>query len=130
MWFDRWDIKGPLSDIIPKRVWYEEIFSDNEKVADMIDRGVWIWPNSWKHRFPILGSINVPQLSNKNNDKVLWLNLQNEKKEFSTKQACYDLRGNADRWNEGEGFTFTFVLQMRLLKAIMGKAKEQIDVYD
>ncbi|GJR84895.1 RNA-directed DNA polymerase, eukaryota, reverse transcriptase zinc-binding domain protein [Tanacetum coccineum] len=67
VWFDRWDIKGPLYDIIPKRVWYEERFSDNEKILNGM------------------------------NDKVLWLNNQSEKKDFSTKQAWWDLRDNATR---------------------------------
>nr|GEW77504.1 copia protein [Tanacetum cinerariifolium] len=44
MWFNRWDIKGPLADIIPRRVWCEKRYTDNEKVGDMIERGVWIWP--------------------------------------------------------------------------------------
>ncbi|GKB00672.1 RNA-directed DNA polymerase, eukaryota, reverse transcriptase zinc-binding domain protein [Tanacetum coccineum] len=97
MWFDRWDIKGPLSDIIPRRVWYEERFSVNEKVAHMIDKGAWIWPASWYNRFPDLCNINVPLLSNDDTDKVLWLNNQNEKKEFFTKQAWCDLRDNVDK---------------------------------
>ncbi|GJU46929.1 hypothetical protein Tco_1204195 [Tanacetum coccineum] len=88
------DIKGPLSDIIPRRVWYEERYSDNEKVIDMIDRGVWIWPASWHNRFPELCNINVPILSNGVTNKVLWLDNQNEKNEFSTKQAWCDLRDN------------------------------------
>ncbi|GKB05237.1 RNA-directed DNA polymerase, eukaryota, reverse transcriptase zinc-binding domain protein [Tanacetum coccineum] len=71
MWFDRWDIKGPLLDIIQRRVWYEERYTDNEKVADMIERG--------------------------ESDKVLWLDNQNEKKEFSTRQAWNDLRENVDK---------------------------------
>ncbi|GJU58666.1 ribonuclease H-like domain-containing protein [Tanacetum coccineum] len=72
VWFDRWDINGPLYNIIPRRV-------------------------CWKQRFPVLDSINVPQISNGVNDKVLWLNNQSKKKEFSTKQAWWDLRDNAAR---------------------------------
>ncbi|GKC91580.1 RNA-directed DNA polymerase, eukaryota, reverse transcriptase zinc-binding domain protein [Tanacetum coccineum] len=59
---------------------YEERYSDNEKVVDMIDRGVWIWLPSWHNRFPELCNINVPILSNGVTDKVLWLDNQNEKK--------------------------------------------------
>ncbi|GJR85612.1 hypothetical protein Tco_0209623 [Tanacetum coccineum] len=68
MCFDIWDIKGPLSDIIPRRVWFSDICN-----------------------------INVPLLSNDDTDKVMWLNNQNEKKEFSTKQAWCDLRDNVDK---------------------------------
>nr|GEV53692.1 hypothetical protein [Tanacetum cinerariifolium] len=73
MWFDRWDIKGPLADIIPRRVWCEERYTDNEKVADMIERGVWIWPARWYSRFPDLCNVVVPHLSSNESDKVLWL---------------------------------------------------------
>ncbi|GJS40876.1 RNA-directed DNA polymerase, eukaryota, reverse transcriptase zinc-binding domain protein [Tanacetum coccineum] len=36
IWFDKWDLKGPLCDIIPIRYWYKERYTDNETVADMI----------------------------------------------------------------------------------------------
>nr|GEX31519.1 hypothetical protein [Tanacetum cinerariifolium] len=38
MWFDIWDMHGLISGIIPRKVWYEERYSDNEKVTDMIER--------------------------------------------------------------------------------------------
>ncbi|GJR64785.1 RNA-directed DNA polymerase, eukaryota, reverse transcriptase zinc-binding domain protein [Tanacetum coccineum] len=97
MWFDRWDIKGPLLDIIQRRVWYEKRYTDNEKVADMIKKGVWIWLAYWYNRFPDLCNINVPHLFEGKSDKVLWLDNQNEKKEFSTRQAWNDLRENVDK---------------------------------
>ncbi|GJS40033.1 RNA-directed DNA polymerase, eukaryota, reverse transcriptase zinc-binding domain protein [Tanacetum coccineum] len=154
MWFDRWDIKGPLFDIIPKIVWYEERYSDNEKVVDMIDRGVWIWPARWHNRFPKLCNINVPILSNGVTDKVLWLDNQNKKKEFSTKQAWCDLRDNVlaimerlatqDRlakWNCHSNFECPLCKKERdshghlffkcdFFKAGLGDAKEEIDEYE
>ncbi|GKB67000.1 RNA-directed DNA polymerase, eukaryota, reverse transcriptase zinc-binding domain protein [Tanacetum coccineum] len=69
IWFDKWDMKGPLSDIIPRRDWYRERYHD-------------------------LCNIAIPTLSDGVNDKVYWLDNQNEKKEFSTKQVWTDFREN------------------------------------
>nr|GEW34154.1 hypothetical protein [Tanacetum cinerariifolium] len=88
----RWDMKGPIFDIIPKKVLYEERYSGNEKVADIIERGVWIWPLHWYSRFPHLCNISVPHLTYNENDKVVWLDSQREKKIFSTSQVWYDLK--------------------------------------
>ncbi|GJY85266.1 retrotransposon protein, putative, ty1-copia subclass [Tanacetum coccineum] len=95
MWFDRWDIKGLLSDIIPRRVW-----------------------------FPDPCNINVPLLSNDDTDKV-WLNNQNEKKEFFTKQAWCDLRDNIDKvdWYHVVWFNefqprHAFILWLAILKRL------------
>ncbi|GJX72018.1 reverse transcriptase domain, reverse transcriptase zinc-binding domain protein [Tanacetum coccineum] len=53
MWFDRWDMQGPISDIIPRKIWYEERYSDNEKVVDMIERvfgyGLYAGKVDWYH---------------------------------------------------------------------------------
>ncbi|GKA26637.1 RNA-directed DNA polymerase, eukaryota, reverse transcriptase zinc-binding domain protein [Tanacetum coccineum] len=76
------DMKGPIYDIILRKVWYEEIYFDNKKVVDMIERGVWIWPLHWYSRFLDLCNINVPHLTSGENDKVLWLDNQREKKKF------------------------------------------------
>ncbi|GKB12700.1 RNA-directed DNA polymerase, eukaryota, reverse transcriptase zinc-binding domain protein, partial [Tanacetum coccineum] len=45
MWFDRWDLKGPLSKFIPKRAWCEE-------------------------RFPEVSNIDIPNLSNEVKNKM------------------------------------------------------------
>ncbi|GJV92605.1 RNA-directed DNA polymerase, eukaryota, reverse transcriptase zinc-binding domain protein [Tanacetum coccineum] len=63
------DMKGPLSDIIPRRDWYRE-------------------------RYHNLCNIDIPTLFDGVNDKVYWLDNKNEKKEFSTKQVWTDFREN------------------------------------
>ncbi|GJT09800.1 hypothetical protein Tco_0856842 [Tanacetum coccineum] len=45
VWFDKWDLKGPLCEIIPRRAWYGE-------------------------RLPELCNITIPTLSNGINDKA------------------------------------------------------------
>nr|GEV67442.1 hypothetical protein [Tanacetum cinerariifolium] len=71
VWFNKWDIKGPLSDFIPQK----RLFNT----------------------YPELCNIAIPILSNGVNDKVCWLNNQKEKKEFSTNQVWIDLRDNAKK---------------------------------
>ncbi|GJR98403.1 hypothetical protein Tco_0270577 [Tanacetum coccineum] len=65
------DMKGPLSDFIPRRDRYKERYSDNENVADMINNGVWIWPVNWFNKYPKLCNIVIPILSNGVNDKIM-----------------------------------------------------------
>ncbi|GKA02749.1 hypothetical protein Tco_0675530 [Tanacetum coccineum] len=104
MWFDRWDIKGPLLDIIQRRVWYEERYIDNEKVADMIERG--------------------------ESDKVLWLDNQNEKKEFSTRQAWNDLRENVDKveWHHVEKDSHAHLFfKCEFLKKVWGTLRKNLN---
>ncbi|GJR65770.1 RNA-directed DNA polymerase, eukaryota, reverse transcriptase zinc-binding domain protein [Tanacetum coccineum] len=72
------DLKGPLCDIIPRRDWYRERYSDKETVADMINNGIWIWPMHWYNKYPKLCNISIPTLSKGAKDKprhafVLWL---------------------------------------------------------
>ncbi|GJW90582.1 reverse transcriptase zinc-binding domain-containing protein [Tanacetum coccineum] len=97
MWFDKWDSNGPLCDIIPRREWYRERYNDKETVAQMINNGVWIWPMQWYSNYPILCKIAAPTLTEGTKDKVYWIDSHNVKKEFSTKQAWHDLRGNSEK---------------------------------
>ncbi|GJV81326.1 RNA-directed DNA polymerase, eukaryota, reverse transcriptase zinc-binding domain protein [Tanacetum coccineum] len=50
MWFDKWDYNGPICDIISRRMWYDERYSDNEIVVDILSNGVWVWPVYWVER--------------------------------------------------------------------------------
>ncbi|GKF03997.1 RNA-directed DNA polymerase, eukaryota, reverse transcriptase zinc-binding domain protein [Tanacetum coccineum] len=92
IWFDKLDLKGPLCDIIPRKDWYKVRYTNNETVADMIYNGVWIWPPQWYSNYPELYNIAIPTLSASIKDMVYWLDNQNDKKDFSTKQVWYDLR--------------------------------------
>ncbi|GKD60429.1 hypothetical protein Tco_1297938 [Tanacetum coccineum] len=51
----------------------------------------------WFNGYPVLSKIAIPALSDGINDKVYWLNNQNEKKEFSTKQVWIDIRENIEK---------------------------------
>lgn len=91
IWFDKWDVKGPLSMFITSRDIYDARFSNDAKVADMVVDGRWIWPDDWWIKFPILNEIQVPKLS-QSYDKVVWLDSDNIKSKFSIKGVWKSMR--------------------------------------
>nr|GEZ09847.1 RNA-directed DNA polymerase, eukaryota, reverse transcriptase zinc-binding domain protein [Tanacetum cinerariifolium] len=44
-WHDRWHDLCPLDQYITNRDLYEESFSQNDNVVDLVDNGVWKWSN-------------------------------------------------------------------------------------
>ncbi|GJW71500.1 RNA-directed DNA polymerase, eukaryota, reverse transcriptase zinc-binding domain protein [Tanacetum coccineum] len=97
VWFEKWDLKGPINSIIPRREWYKERYSDNETVVDMTNNRVWIWANQWYNSYPELRNIAIPTFYPRKKDKVCWLNNQNERKYFSTNQVWFDLRNRNEK---------------------------------
>nr|GEV62696.1 hypothetical protein [Tanacetum cinerariifolium] len=65
-------------------------------VADMINKGVWIWPNNMKDEMPVMCSVQVPI----SKDCTMWKNKEWNLKTFSVKRAWQDLRqeGNDVPW--------------------------------
>ncbi|XP_071729047.1 uncharacterized protein [Rutidosis leptorrhynchoides] len=92
-WFDCWSELGQLSDMISNRDLYEARFPLDMKVAGLIDHGQWIWTQEIIGKYPILTSLNVPILSDKE-DKAVWVTSDNKQVQFSSKQAWIDLRDN------------------------------------
>ncbi|GKB34620.1 hypothetical protein Tco_0879562 [Tanacetum coccineum] len=124
IWFDIWDVKGPLCDFIPRRDRYSERYSDNEIVADMINNGVWVWPSKWYNRYHVLRNINIPNLSDGMKDKVYLLDNQNEQKDFSAKQVWIDLRENNGKveWHHVVSFS------LGKIKRQMGKIRSSYEL--
>ncbi|GJX17721.1 hypothetical protein Tco_0218553 [Tanacetum coccineum] len=74
MWYDKWDVRGPVDNIVPKRVRFEERLWDNMVVANMLVNGEWRWHITWYTRFLFLQTIAVPVLQNET--KQVWLDLR------------------------------------------------------
>nr|GEW59077.1 retrovirus-related Pol polyprotein from transposon TNT 1-94 [Tanacetum cinerariifolium] len=72
MWFDKWCAAGPLSNIISSRDITRAGFNHASKVRDCIQDGLWIWPNDWLVKYPILNSIPTPVISDDNSDSLEW----------------------------------------------------------
>ncbi|GJR97507.1 putative reverse transcriptase domain, reverse transcriptase zinc-binding domain protein [Tanacetum coccineum] len=45
-------------------------FNMQEKVVDIVHENAWVWPNLWYSHFPILSSIQVPNLFNNQEDET------------------------------------------------------------
>ncbi|GKB74189.1 hypothetical protein Tco_0935601 [Tanacetum coccineum] len=50
MWFDTWDSKCPLMNILSYRAIHNASLSIEAKVADLILDNVWSWPDQWSTR--------------------------------------------------------------------------------
>ncbi|GKC27774.1 RNA-directed DNA polymerase, eukaryota, reverse transcriptase zinc-binding domain protein [Tanacetum coccineum] len=92
VWYDKWDVEGPLCSMINKRAIYNARLSDNNTVADMIRDGVWQWPQEWISLFPRLCSIQCHVLQNDKCDKGVWKTLNGLSKDFSVQQVWKDTR--------------------------------------
>ena len=71
LWFDNWHPICPLSDFINKRRIFRAGLSLEARVADVIQNGVWNWPNYLTELFDGLSVIPPPLLYEGKKDKVL-----------------------------------------------------------
>ncbi|GJW44992.1 RNA-directed DNA polymerase, eukaryota, reverse transcriptase zinc-binding domain protein [Tanacetum coccineum] len=55
------------------------------KVCDIVDRGEWLWPESWRNKFPFLFQLPPPLLFRDRKVKVLWKSNNGKVGDFSTK---------------------------------------------
>nr|GEV04894.1 hypothetical protein [Tanacetum cinerariifolium] len=72
MWFDKWCVAGPLSNIISSCDIIRAGFSHASKVRDCIQDGLWIWPNDLLVKYPILNSIPTPVISDDKSNSLEW----------------------------------------------------------
>ncbi|GJZ77649.1 hypothetical protein Tco_0642321 [Tanacetum coccineum] len=56
IWFDKWCVASPLSNIISSRDIARVGFTHASKVRDCIQDGLWKWPNDWLVKYPLLNS--------------------------------------------------------------------------
>nr|GEW63851.1 hypothetical protein [Tanacetum cinerariifolium] len=72
MWFDKWCVAGPLSNIISSRDIIRASFNHASKVRDCIQDGLTIWPDDWLVKYLILNSIPIPVISDDKSDALEW----------------------------------------------------------
>ncbi|GKF49574.1 hypothetical protein Tco_0142825, partial [Tanacetum coccineum] len=72
IWFDKWCVASPLSNIISSRDIARAGFTHASKVRDCIQDGLWKWPNDWLVKYPLLNSIPVPTIIDDNPDSLEW----------------------------------------------------------
>nr|GEV58827.1 hypothetical protein [Tanacetum cinerariifolium] len=83
IWFDKWCVVSPLSNIISSRDIARAVFTHASKVRDCIQDGLWKWPNDWFVKYPILNSILVPIIIDDNLDSLEWRSRDGMDKPFS-----------------------------------------------
>ena len=61
---DNWNSLGPLMQCISHRDLYDARISGSAKLKYMVSNGKWKWPDEWFNKFPIITSIEDPDISN------------------------------------------------------------------
>ncbi|XP_022014997.1 uncharacterized protein LOC110914516 [Helianthus annuus] len=93
VWSDNWCPMSPLSSFITPRSIANAGFSLKSSVADVIDAyGHWRWPQAWLDLFPVLISIQTPQLVGDALDRLAWKNLDGKFIDFESAQVWNTIR--------------------------------------
>nr|GEX39779.1 hypothetical protein [Tanacetum cinerariifolium] len=92
MWFDKWCVAGPLSNIISSRDITRGGFNHASKVRDCIQDGLWTWLNDWLVKYLILNSIPIPVTSDDNFDSLEWRCRDGMGKPFSVHNVWDSIR--------------------------------------
>ncbi|GJR68831.1 RNA-directed DNA polymerase, eukaryota, reverse transcriptase zinc-binding domain protein [Tanacetum coccineum] len=87
VWFDKWNSNGPLSKLINHRTIVQFGFSLEDKVCDLIQNGIWSWPDEWEGRFSTVLDVPVPVINHNVDDKVYWVNKKGKEKGFSVAEV-------------------------------------------
>ncbi|KAI3797687.1 hypothetical protein L1987_32950 [Smallanthus sonchifolius] len=91
-WFDKWDEFCPLSSFITPRVIANAGFRMTSKVADMCDHGMWVWPNEWVNRYPVLQNMHNIVLNPLSKDRLVWRSRSGKETEYSASIVWDDIR--------------------------------------
>ncbi|GJR07922.1 hypothetical protein Tco_0790574 [Tanacetum coccineum] len=62
---------GPLVQYLTHMDLYDERLNEELKVSDMIINGMWSLPDEWYEKFPLITSLEVPDIEIKREDKLL-----------------------------------------------------------
>ncbi|GJU52788.1 uncharacterized protein Tco_1226502 [Tanacetum coccineum] len=96
MWFDTWDSKCPLMNILSYRAIHNAGLSIEAKVADLILDNGWSWPDQWSTRYySTLATINVPILHD-HADMLRWKDVDGNLRPFSVTLAWNTIRERRD----------------------------------
>ncbi|GJX24645.1 reverse transcriptase zinc-binding domain-containing protein [Tanacetum coccineum] len=91
LWFDNWSSLGPLADFIPSRDRYTAGLTASSTVSDVFHNGVWNWPNYLVSKYDQLLSMQY-DISNDNNDRLLWRNEAGQVCDFSVSMVWSTIR--------------------------------------
>ncbi|GJV21102.1 RNA-directed DNA polymerase, eukaryota, reverse transcriptase zinc-binding domain protein [Tanacetum coccineum] len=94
VWHDRWCLVSPLSEFIDTRDIYDARLNNNCTVREIIHEGRWIWPEEWNNEFEELRKIQVPILSNENEDTALWVSRSGQEQQFKISNVWKDMNCN------------------------------------
>ncbi|PWA65424.1 reverse transcriptase zinc-binding domain-containing protein [Artemisia annua] len=107
---------------------YDARLDDNMTVNDMVNNGSWRWPEVRSEMFPMLNSLQVPELNYNSCDDTKWRDHNGNLVDFTTKQAWLTLSQQHEEvaWNKVVWFSqgntrHAFILWM----AIKGKLQTQ-----
>ncbi|GKD08217.1 hypothetical protein Tco_1187902 [Tanacetum coccineum] len=94
VWHDRWCLVSPLSEFIDTRDIYDARLNNNCTVREIIHEGRWIWLEEWNNEFEELRKIQVPILSNENEDTALWVSRSCQEQQFKISNVWKDMNCN------------------------------------
>ncbi|XP_022003929.1 uncharacterized protein LOC110901406 [Helianthus annuus] len=104
LWHDTWCIQCPLSRFISPRNMSQQGFSIYSKVADVVNNGIWSWPDAWRDLFPVLFQLNPINITPNKQDIILWRTNAGKLMPFSSKLVWETTRsrGNEVEWAKRE----------------------------
>ncbi|KAJ9536672.1 hypothetical protein OSB04_un000145 [Centaurea solstitialis] len=95
-WYDHWLTCGPLSEILPYRVFHSESYNTDSTVNQVLVATAGILPGSWLARCSELVNVEVPNLNMHQRDVICWDVNANTDSDFSIKRAYRSLDGMHD----------------------------------
>ncbi|GJY24099.1 hypothetical protein Tco_0397757 [Tanacetum coccineum] len=104
----------PLSEFIDTRDIYDARLNNNCTVREIIHEGRWIWPEEWNNEFEELRKIQVPILSNENEDTVLWVSRSGQEQQFKLSNVWKDMNCNDTKVDWFSMVWFVQMLNVRL----------------
>ncbi|XP_021986640.1 uncharacterized protein LOC110883102 [Helianthus annuus] len=91
VWFDKWCDDCPLGNVVTPRQMSRYGYNVKSKIADVIEHGVWAWPDEWRTTYPMLFQLHSCHLSNAK-DQVLWRNFEGKLVPFTSKEVWDTIR--------------------------------------
>nr|GEX16298.1 hypothetical protein [Tanacetum cinerariifolium] len=74
LWFDKWCMFSPLSNIISYRDMYRTCLSSSSKVRDVLSNGAWEWPIYLLDKYPMLILVSFQNIDVTIPDQLQWRN--------------------------------------------------------
>nr|GEU38996.1 hypothetical protein [Tanacetum cinerariifolium] len=88
-------IRSPLSNMISNRDIYKEGFNHRMKLDDMISNGVFLWPNEWYVKYPLVNTLAPPAIVLDRCDKLEWFDDDGTVQSFSVHTVWNSIRSRS-----------------------------------